>query len=177
MERKNYQQIGLVIALIVAGVSLPTAIVSSMNKPTIINNYYNTYYNETYYEENYYGGNETQEEKYNYPLIREDFSFNSTHSIEYRTYIYNASNINKLWVFRNQSDIEVEINVKIYDLALYNMGIKVYEKDIHISSSVEDPALLWFEYMNTWVIEMEIQDVNINFDTEATVFHKIVYID
>jgi hypothetical protein len=53
MNRQNYQQIGFVIALVIAGVSLPTSIISLTRERTIINyNYYNTYYNQTYYKNN-----------------------------------------------------------------------------------------------------------------------------
>ena len=52
MNRQNYQQIGVIIALVIAGVSLPTSIISLTREPTIIIDYfYNTYnyYNQTIY--------------------------------------------------------------------------------------------------------------------------------
>lgn len=48
MNRQNYQQIGFVIALIIAGVSLPTSIISLTREPTIITNTYNN----VFYEDN-----------------------------------------------------------------------------------------------------------------------------
>ena len=47
--RKSIEQIGLLLVLIIASVSLPTAIIS-LNQPPIVNTYnntYNTYYNQT----------------------------------------------------------------------------------------------------------------------------------
>ena len=54
--REKIVNIGLIIALIVAGVSLPTAIISFSREPTV-NNYYtdNFYYNQTYYNQTWYG--------------------------------------------------------------------------------------------------------------------------
>ena len=66
MNRQNYQQIGFIIVLVVAGISLPTSIISLTREPTIINNnyYYDTYYNQSYYyyyyNQSYYGDNETE---------------------------------------------------------------------------------------------------------------------
>jgi hypothetical protein len=54
--RENIKNVGLILAMIIAGVSLPTSIMAFTNKPTTpiteINNYY--------YEENYYGNNKTE---------------------------------------------------------------------------------------------------------------------
>jgi hypothetical protein len=55
MSREIYQKTGLIIALAIAGIALPTSIVSFMREPIIINNYeqnYNAYYNQTYYQDN-----------------------------------------------------------------------------------------------------------------------------
>jgi hypothetical protein len=44
MNRQIYQKYGFIIALIIAGISLPTSIISLTREPNIINNnYYNTY--------------------------------------------------------------------------------------------------------------------------------------
>ena len=51
MNRENIKNIGLILALIIAGISIPISIISFGNKTTIINNYY--------YEQNYYGKNES----------------------------------------------------------------------------------------------------------------------
>ncbi|KKL82792.1 hypothetical protein LCGC14_1981230 [marine sediment metagenome] len=51
---QKYQQIGFIIALVIAGVSLPTSIISLTREPTIINDYFNdAYYNQTYYNQTY----------------------------------------------------------------------------------------------------------------------------
>ena len=45
MNRQNYHQYELVIVLIIAGVSIPTGIISLTSEPNLINNnFYNTYY-------------------------------------------------------------------------------------------------------------------------------------
>jgi len=45
MNRQNYHQYGLVIALIIARVSIPTSIISLTSELNLINNnYYNIYY-------------------------------------------------------------------------------------------------------------------------------------
>jgi hypothetical protein len=60
MNRQNYQQIGFIIALVIAGVSLPTSIISLTREPNITNNYFNdAYYNQTYYNQTYYENNQT----------------------------------------------------------------------------------------------------------------------
>ena len=73
--RENIKNIGLILAIIIAGVSLPTSIISVMNKPRIIqetiieNHYYNQtlVVNNTIIEEYYY--NETIIEEYNNTII------------------------------------------------------------------------------------------------------------
>jgi hypothetical protein len=50
--------------MVIAGISLPTSIISLTREPNVVNNdYYNTYYNQTYntyYNQTYYGTNETE---------------------------------------------------------------------------------------------------------------------
>jgi hypothetical protein len=63
MNRQNYQQIGFIIALVIAGVSLPTSIISLTREPNITHDYYNdAYYNQTYYNQTYY--NQTYNDAY-----------------------------------------------------------------------------------------------------------------
>lgn len=66
MSRQIYRQVGLIVALVVASVSLPVGIIGLTREPVITNNYYNTY--NTYYNQTYYGGNETQPEHFTRPL-------------------------------------------------------------------------------------------------------------
>ena len=108
MNRQNYQQIGLIIALAVAGISLPTSIMSLTREPNITNYYNDTYYN---YNQTYYGDNETEPdytkpletlEYYNlnqYECILRNFTLNSNHVY---WYYWNASTsfLLRFWVVR-----------------------------------------------------------------------------
>ncbi len=59
--RENIKNVGLILAIVIAGVSLPTSIISIMNKPTtLITEVNNYYYNNTIIERYYY--NETDSE-------------------------------------------------------------------------------------------------------------------
>ena len=100
--RENIKIIGLILALIIAGVSLPTSIMSFTNKPTtpiteINNYYYNTtiieQYNVTIIEQY----NTTIIEQYNTTIIEQ---FNTTIVEQYNTTIvYN----NTIYEFTNQT--------------------------------------------------------------------------
>ena len=68
MSREMYQKTGLIIALVIAGISMSTSIVSFMREPVINNNYENNYY--VYYNQTYYDGDETN---YTKPLERVDY--------------------------------------------------------------------------------------------------------
>lgn len=63
--RENIKNVGLILALIIAGVSLPTSIMSFMDKPTHITEINNYYYNTTIIERY----NTTIIERYNTTII------------------------------------------------------------------------------------------------------------
>ncbi|KKM60217.1 hypothetical protein LCGC14_1544060 [marine sediment metagenome] len=78
--REKLSNIGLVIAIIVAGISLPTAIVSFSKTPNVnyyydTNNYYNqTYFNQTYYNQTWNNGPDL-EPNYTLPLESEIYHY------------------------------------------------------------------------------------------------------
>lgn len=83
--RENIKNISLILAIVIAGVSLPTSIVSIIDKPnklTTVNNYYNNTVNEQY--------NTTIIEQYNNTIIEQ---YNTT-IINNNTIIYNNTIIN-----------------------------------------------------------------------------------
>ena len=79
MSRQIYQKYGFIIALIIAGISLPTSIISLTREPTkTTNNYYNTYNNQTFIptwklRNSKPGNNETENELEPY-YIQESFT-------------------------------------------------------------------------------------------------------
>ena len=122
MSRQVYQKYGYIVALIIAGIALPTSIVSlTMNPTPVHHNYYNTYNNQTYYYYNqtsqyynqtYYGNNKTEsdytkslERKEYYNYARYDcFIRNFTLSSNFAYWFYwNASTSFQLhmWVIRD----------------------------------------------------------------------------
>ncbi|KKK81048.1 hypothetical protein LCGC14_2817370 [marine sediment metagenome] len=90
MKKMDRKSIGLILAIIIAGISLPTSIVSFMNGPRIVhetiieNHYYNQtlVVNNTIIEEHYY--NETIIEQYNNTIIEQ---YNNTIVINNTVYI------------------------------------------------------------------------------------------
>lgn len=94
MSKQIYQKAGLIIALAIAGFTLPTSIMSMMETPTtpttVVNNYY---YNTTIVEQY----NTTIIEQYNTTIIEQ---YNSTIVEQYNnTIIYN----NTVYGFTNQT--------------------------------------------------------------------------
>lgn len=113
MSRQIYQKSGLIAALILAAVSLPIGIIGFTREPTVVENYYDeNYYN--YYNQTDYNETTPTEERMEYPLIREDYSFNDTHFYENRTYIYNMTRDTFLYLLRNQTVNEVQITIHVY---------------------------------------------------------------
>jgi hypothetical protein len=93
--RQNLQQIGLILAILVASVSLPTAIISLTREP-VINNNYNTDYN--FYNQTYIGNNETD---YSTPLeIKEYYNLDQYDCI---VRIHNLSTRFVYWYYWNAS--------------------------------------------------------------------------
>ena len=183
MSRQLYRQVGLIAALVVASVSLPIGIIGLTREALVVNNYYNTYnnqtyYNQTYYDETYYFNETTPiEERINYPLIREDYSFNDTHFYENRTYIYNMTRDTFLYLLRNQTVSEVQITIHVYLLDWYSRGI-MYEETIHTVTSGGLIALasISLGFAGTWVFIFEIEDLYQNaIDVNVTVYHQIRY--
>lgn len=93
MTRQIYQQIGLVLSLIVASVSLPIGIIGFTREPQIINNYYNTYNNQTII-----GINETD---YSTPIESNNY-YNLQH-YEFILRRHNLSSNYAYWYYWNAS--------------------------------------------------------------------------
>ena len=71
MSREIFQKFGLITALVIASIALPTSIISFTQQPDIINNYYTeNYYN--YYNQTFFGNNVTEVD-YSKPLERNDY--------------------------------------------------------------------------------------------------------
>ena len=97
--RENIKNISLILAVIIAGISLPTALISMSKNPTIINNYTENYYfNQTYY----YGGNETEIIEIDYTRPLEVFEYTNLTINEYFADLsYNLTNMNTIYIASN----------------------------------------------------------------------------
>jgi len=137
MNRQNYQQIGFIIALVIAGVSLPTSIIALTREPTIINDYFNDTYN--YYNQTIYGYNETEPdytkplettEHYNlnqYECILRNFTLDSNH-VYWFSWNASTSFLLRFWVVRNifyENVLGVNGTSQIHG---YLSGIKLFER-------------------------------------------------
>lgn len=175
--RENISKAGLVIALIIASVSLPIGIMGFMKEGTI-NNYYNDYYNQTFYDiVNYYNYTLTPEEKIEYPLVRYDFiSNNSTMSVN-KTHIYNAGQDTFLQlVMVSNSSNEAQIIINMYSLEWYNRGFLIEGMNEKILSGKFSCPIITFPYNITWILTFEMKDA---FDNgvyvNATLWHQMYY--
>lgn len=180
MNRQNYQQIGFIIALVVAGVSLPTSIISLTREPTIINDYFNdAYYNQTYnyYNQTIYGYNETETdytkplettEHYNlnqYECILRNFTLNSNHVY---WFYWNASTsfMLRFWVVRTffyENVLGVNGTSQIHG---FLSGIAAYENPINSDSgSLQYIPLFHSDWLFIFQID-ELVTVNITLTDE-----------
>ncbi len=178
--RNKIKNIVLMLAITIAGVSLPTSIlISMMSKPTTpiteVNNYY---YNNTVIERY----NDTiitkPDERINYPLMRDDFHFNSSDMEYFMVYIYNASKNNLLWVITNSSHIsEMNVYFYFYTLDMYKEGKLIPLRSNGMGWDKLNQQIEVFPFEDTWVIVFRIYDTNPNTDSNITVYHQIKYIN
>jgi len=113
MNRKEIQSIGLVVALILAGISLPIGIIS-FNQPPInyISNHYYNYYNTT----NYYDANATGTgTDYSNPLEK-TIHIGLAGQTDYFTRIFNFSQNEIYWFYWDKSNA---MNFRMYALRAY----------------------------------------------------------
>jgi len=166
--RENVKNVGLILALIIAGVSLPTSIMSLTNKPTTpiteINNYY---YNTTIVEQ-------YNTELIAYPSVRNDFSFNSTYLNETVSYIYNATSNYRLFVHVNKTkdwEPEIDILINFYDM---NLDFIYPIQDLNING-LGQYRETWqnFPYSTTWLLEFVIVDQQPVYDTNMSLWHQV----
>ena len=76
--REKVKSIGLILAIAIAGISLPTRIISFMNKPTQITEINNYYYNNT---TTILNNTIPEPELVIYPLERDEFYINMDDSV------------------------------------------------------------------------------------------------
>ncbi len=181
--RENVNKAGLIIALIIASVSLPIGITGFMKEGTINNyyteNYYNDYYNnQTFYDiVNYYNYTSTPEEKIEYPLVRYDFVSNSSTLGVNKTHIYNAGQDAFLQlVMISNSTNEAQVIINMYSLEWYNRGILIEGANERTLSGKFTYPIITFPYNNTWILTFEMKDafdngVHIN----MTLWHQVYY--
>ena len=104
MSRQIYQNSGLIIALVLAGVSLTFGIIGVTRESTHVDydeNYYNEYYNQTYYlNQTYYGINETEPD-YTKPL--ETINYYNLNQYEFILRNFTLSSSYAYWYYWNAS--------------------------------------------------------------------------
>lgn len=126
--RENIKSIGLILAIVVASISLPTSIISFMNKPTTpiteINNYY--------YEENYYGNNET--EIFTLPLQIWEF-IDVENDETFLTVNYTLDCKNWLYISGNETLGDQLVQINIYFVNWVNMGNYRLEAQFELNSA------------------------------------------
>ena len=104
MNRQNYQQYGLIIAIIVAGVSLPLGIVGITREP-IVNNYYTENYYTITNNTTIINNNTTlidAEDDYSRPLEVFEYT-NLTYNEYFADMSFNMSADNTLCMFSNET--------------------------------------------------------------------------
>ena len=169
MSREIYQKYGIIIALVIAGITLPTSIITFMREPKINN----------YYEENYYYGNNETSTDYTKPLEKmEYYNFdrydcfvrNFTLSSSYAYWYYwNASTIFRLvlWVTRGifyERIVELNGTVECYQ---FLDSVDVHEKG---ETKKEYSHFFITPYLSEWLfvfIVDEIITVNITITDET----------
>jgi hypothetical protein len=166
MSRENLQKYGLILALIIAGITLPTSIIA-LTRETRTTNYY----------ENYYGNNETGTD-YSKPLERVDYynfdrydcivrNFTLSSNFAYWFY-WNVSSSFRFvfWVISGYFyDCIVDLNGTLEGYQLID-AVDIYERSSTIGtySSYFIPP-----YLNEWLfiyIVDEIITVNITITDE-----------
>jgi len=153
MTRQIYQNIGLLVAIIIASVSLPIGIIGFMRNP-IINNYYeDNYYSYnyySYYNQTYYGENET--EPY-YPPENVTYNnlINDTDWFHHRVYNLTGNHIITWWFNRtntNQLGVWI-IQDYLFDWWLEDNSSHFYHNDIFGGSLIFKKE--WnVPFSNTW---------------------------
>ena len=177
MSRQIYQKSGLIVALVLAAVSLPIGIIGLTQEPTVIKNYYNDYYN-TYNNQTYYGSNETD---YNKPLetteyynldYRECIIRNFTLSSNYAYWFhYNFTTQFQLYFYVVRSvflERIIELNGTIECMQFLD-NIRVQRVDF--SSTSEKSSFYIPPFLDEWLfVFMDMQDsflVNITLTDEV----------
>lgn len=123
--RENIKSIGIILAIVVASISLPTSIISFMNTPiTEINNYY--------YEENYYGNNET--EIFTLPLQIWEF-IDVENDETFLTVNYTLDCKNWLYISGNETLGDQLVQINIYFVNWVNMGNNRLEAQFELNSA------------------------------------------
>ena len=127
--RESIKTIGLILAIAVAAISLPTSIISIMNKPitpiTEINNYY-------YYEENYYENNES--EIFTLPLQVWEF-IDVENDDTFLTVNYTLDCKNWLYISGNETLGDQLVQINIYFVNWVNMGNYRLEAQFELTSA------------------------------------------
>ena len=171
MSREIFQKYGFIVALVIAGITLPTSIISFMREPTTTNNYYeeNYYYenNETNTEPVYTKPLETVE-YYNfdrYDCVVRNFTLSSSYAY---WYYWNASAVIRLllWVTRGifyDKIVELNGTVECYQF--------LDSVDVHEKGETKDDFSSFFipPYLSEWLfvfIRDEVITVNITITDE-----------
>lgn len=184
--RENIKSVGLILAIAIAGISLPIGIMG-FNKEPIINNYYteNYYsdYNQTYYNETYYNETTPIEERIDYPLVRYDFfsidnqpSNNDSFTMN-TTHVYDAGQdvfLQLVWLANITVEIVVRINM--YSLEWYNRGILIEGMNEKSYSGLYIHDTIQFPFNHTWLLTFEFEDAFDNgVSGNATLWHQMYY--
>lgn len=187
MSRQIYQKYGFIIALIIAGISLPTSIISLTREPKKTNNNYyteNYYYNQTYYNETYYINQTTPtEERIDYPLVKYDFisidnqpSNNDSLTMN-KTHVYDAGQdvfLQLVWLAN--ISIEIVVRINMYSLEWYNRGILIEGMNEKSYSGLYSSPTIQFPFNHTWLLTFEFEDAFDNgVSGNATLWHQMYY--
>jgi len=136
--KENVKNAGLILALIIAGVSLPTSIMSFTNKPTPITEIHNYYYNTTIIEQY----NTTIIEQYNTTIIEQynttilvplNRSLNPTietinyNEFDYVIYSYNFTYNDFFWYSWNYTKLTGGYAFEMWFIVLLDSQLSYFE--------------------------------------------------
>lgn len=179
--RENIKSVGMIIALIIASVSLPIGIMGFNKQPIIYN-----YYTDNYYTNNttiIYNNNtyipEPEPELISYPLMRDEFIFTYLYQTEHTNYTYNATKQHRLyyWVIKNSTN-SVIADIRIYDMVIYNYGFTNPYAVLGLGNQLFLENYYLLPYTTTWLIAFDFYaDYAAESNNEnITVYHQVRYI-
>lgn len=185
--RDNIKNIGLILAIAIAGISLPIGIIGFTKDATINNYYTNNYYttNNTTIINNsttIINNNITaiEPEPITYPLIRNEIILEHTYQAELFNFTYNATYNHRFYYWIVKNDTNAVINdIWVYDKVIYDFGFTNPYTKLTMGNQPFLESYYMFPYTSEWILSFDIfadyvaEDNPIN----ISIYHQVRYIE